>query len=64
MNDLHKILTKALNDPKFAATLAQSPEQAMKEAGVEATPQKVAALREAVTSLTNANQFFGGAKPY
>lgn len=64
MNDLHKLLTKALNDPKFATLLKESPEKAMQEAGVEATPQKVAALHEAATSLAKANQYFGGAKPY
>jgi hypothetical protein len=64
MSDLHKILTKALNDPKFAATLKENPEQAMKEAGVTSTPQKVAALRDSIESLTKANQYFGGEKPY
>ncbi len=64
MSDLHKILSKALNEPAFAATLLASPEKAMVQAGVEPTPEKVAALHNAVNSLASANHYFGGPKPY
>jgi hypothetical protein len=64
MSDLHKILTKALSSPSYAAALKENPEQAMRDAGVEPTPEKVAALNDAVASLAKANEFFGGTKPY
>jgi hypothetical protein len=64
MSDLHKILTKALNDPSYAATLKKNPEEALKQAGVTPTPEKVAALSDSVDSLTKANQCFGGEHPY
>jgi len=64
VSDLHKILTKALNDPKFAHLLQTDVEGAMKHAGVEVTPEKVAALKNSVESLSTCNQYFGGEKPY
>lgn len=64
MSDLHKILTKALNDPSYAAALKKDPEQAMRQVGVEPTPEKVKALSHSVDSLAKAHEFFGGAKPY
>jgi hypothetical protein len=64
MSDLHKILTKALNDPHYAAALKENPEQAMKQVGVTPTPEKVAALKDSVDSLANAQETFGGTKPY
>ena len=64
MSDLHKILTKALNDPTFAATLKENPEEAMRQVAVEPTHEKVEALKHAVDSLAKANHFFGGTKPY
>jgi hypothetical protein len=64
MSDLHKILTKALNDPTYAAALKADPEDAMRQVGVEPTPEKVAVLSQTVDSIGNANDFFGGPKPY
>lgn len=64
MSELHKILTKALNEPAFAAKLKNSPADALKDVGVQATPEKLAALSESVNSLAKAHQVFGGQKPY
>ena len=64
MSDLHTILTKALNDPNYAAALKENPGNAMKQVGVEPTPEKVAALSDSVDSLAKAHQFFGGPEPY
>ncbi|MEO7142528.1 MAG: Os1348 family NHLP clan protein [Bryobacteraceae bacterium] len=61
MNDLQKILSRAISDDKYAKTLHDNPEEAMKQAGVEATPEKVAALKSSVASLKGAHAAFGGA---
>ncbi|HXE63852.1 MAG TPA: Os1348 family NHLP clan protein [Bryobacteraceae bacterium] len=64
MSDLHKVLTKALNDPKFAASLKSNPAEALRHVGVEATPAKLAALKDSVDSLGKAQHVFGGPEPY
>ena len=64
MSDLHKILTIALNDPKYAATLKANPEEAMKQVGVEPTPERTAALSDSASSLAKAQHCFSGQKPY
>ena len=64
MSDLHKVLTKALNDPKFAASLKHNPSDALKQVGVDATPAKLAALKDSVDSLGKTQHAFGGPEPY
>lgn len=64
MSDLQKVLTKALSDPTFAAKLKKSPADALKDVGVDPTPERVAALTESVNSLMQTNQTFGGTMPY
>ena len=61
MSDLHKILNRAINDEQFAKTLKENPAEAMKQVGVEATPEKVAALKSSVSALATAQKAFGGA---
>jgi hypothetical protein len=64
MSDLKTILDKAMTDPAFGKTLQQDPAAAMKQAGVEPTPDKVAALKSSVDSLTAAHKaFHGGMQP-
>jgi len=64
MSDLHKVLTKALNDPKFAVSLKNDPADALKQVGVDSTPEKLAALKDTVNSLGHAQHVFGGPHPY
>jgi len=64
MNDLNKILEKAMKDPNYAKTLSSDTEGAMKEAGVTPTPEKTAALKASVDSLAKAHAaFHGGMRP-
>jgi hypothetical protein len=63
MDDFEKILSKALSHPDYANTLRYHTETAMKELGVAPTPEKVKALREAVTALVTAHIAFAGAEP-
>jgi hypothetical protein len=64
MDDFKKILSKAISDPEYGNTLVHNPEEAIKQAGVESTPEKVAALREAVGSLVKTHKaFHGGTRP-
>jgi hypothetical protein len=60
MNDLAKILNRAIADPKFAETVRNSPEEAMKQTGIAPTPEKVQALRNSVKSLQDAHATFSG----
>lgn len=60
MDDFTKVLKKVVEDPDFATRLSQHPDAALKEVGVEPTPQKVQALQSAKSSLASAHQAFGG----
>jgi hypothetical protein len=60
MDDLHKILDQAIKDEHFAKTLKTHPEEALKKAGIESTPEKLTALHAAVDSLQKAHAAFGG----
>ncbi|HSH05295.1 MAG TPA: Os1348 family NHLP clan protein [Anaerolineae bacterium] len=44
MSDLQTLIGKALTDDKFVQNLVDNPEQALKDAGVEPTPEILAAL--------------------
>jgi len=63
MTDLEKILHKAINDQNYAKTVGSHPEEAIKQAGVEPTPEKVSALKSAVEALKSAHSHFGGMRP-
>jgi hypothetical protein len=60
MDDLRKILDRAIKDEHFVKTLKTHPEDALKEAGVASTPEKIAALHAAIDSLKKAHAAFGG----
>jgi hypothetical protein len=59
-DDFHKLLGRALTDEQFRNTLQKNPEAALKEAGIEPTPDKIAALKSARDSITKAHKAFGG----
>ena len=59
-DDFHKLLGRALTDDQFRTKLQKNPEAALKEAGIEPSPEKVAALKAARESITKAHQAFGG----
>jgi hypothetical protein len=60
MQEFEKILSRALTDAKFREHLKTDPEGALKAADIEPTPEKVAALKAAGSSLRHAHQAFGG----
>ena len=60
MSDLKTILNRAMNDDEYARTLREDPAGAMTQAGVEATPEKIAALKASMDSLAEAHKTFGG----
>jgi hypothetical protein len=64
VNDLHKILERAMRDEHYGKTLKKDPHEALKQAGVEATPEKISALKNSVSALEKAHEAFAGpAKP-
>jgi hypothetical protein len=60
VTELQQILDRAIKDPAFSARLKNDTEGALKDAGIEATPQKVSALKESVASLLKTHEAFGG----
>jgi hypothetical protein len=60
MTDLHKILERALRDEHFGKTLKNDPHEALKQIGVEATPEKVTALKNSISALERAHEAFAG----
>jgi hypothetical protein len=64
VSDFQKLLGRALIDDHFRATLHKDPASALKECGIEVTPQKIAALTAASASLANAQEAFGGQVRY
>ena len=44
MSDLQALIGKALTDEAFVKNLVENPEQALKDAGVDPTPEILAAL--------------------
>ncbi len=59
-DDFHRLLGRVLTDEQFRNSLKSNPEGALKEAGIEATPEKIAALKSASDSIAKAHQAFGG----
>ena len=43
--DFQTLVSRALSDEAFAQTLADNPEKALREAGVEPTPEMLEALK-------------------
>ncbi len=62
-DDFHKLLGRALTDEKFRSELQSNTESALKGAGIESTPEKVAALKSASDAIGKAQQAFGGHMP-
>ncbi len=58
MSDLQTLVAKALSDEDFVAALAENPEAALLEAGLEPTPEILEALEgvdvEAIKRLASA----------
>ena len=46
LDDLQTLIGKILSDERFAKALAEQPEQTLREAGLEPTPELLAALQE------------------
>ena len=44
-NDLQSLVSKIMSDEAFVNALASNPEQALKDAGVSATPEMLDALK-------------------
>jgi hypothetical protein len=59
-NDFHKLLGRALTDDKFRSALQKNPESALKDTGIDPTPDKVAALKAASDSIGKVQKAFGG----
>jgi hypothetical protein len=58
--DLQTLLGKAMSDEKFAQALAADPEKALREAGVEPTPEMLEALKGIdAASIQKLAQAFG-----
>jgi hypothetical protein len=60
MSDFENVIKKAVSDEKFQQKLSTNPEDALREAGVEATPEKVQAIQQAKEALRQAYEKFGG----
>jgi hypothetical protein len=43
--DIQHLVNKAITDPAFARALSENPEQTLRDAGVEPTPEMVDALK-------------------
>ncbi len=58
MADFQTLIGKVLTDPNFAKGLVENPEKALREAGIEPTPEILDALKgidvEAVKKLASA----------
>ncbi len=58
--DFQSLVSKALSDETFARSLVANPEKALKEAGVQPTPEMLDALRGLdVESVRKLAQAFG-----
>jgi hypothetical protein len=51
LTDLEKLMQKALKEPEFRARVIKSPKAALTEAGIEASAEKIAALKASFESL-------------
>ncbi len=61
--DLQTLIGKALNDKTFAKSLIENPEKTLGDAGVEATPEMLKALKNIdVEALKNLAVAFGEEK--
>jgi len=61
--DFQTLVGKALSDETFAVALVTNPEEALKSAGVQATPEMLEALKGVdVDSLRRLAQAFGDNK--
>lgn len=59
MSDFEKVIKKAVNDEGFQKKLSTDPAGALREAGVEPTPEKVHAIEHAKQALQQAHAKFG-----
>jgi hypothetical protein len=51
LTDFEKLMQKALKEPEFRTRVLRSPKAALTEAGIEATPEKVAALKASMAHV-------------
>jgi hypothetical protein len=61
MSDFEKVIKKAVDDEAFQKKLSSDPAGALKDAGVEPTPEKIQAIQSAKEALRQAHAKFGGA---
>ena len=59
-SDFDKVVHKAISDESFREKLKTDPHGALKDAGVEPTEEKVAALRHAAGPVSGLHKAFGG----
>jgi hypothetical protein len=59
MSDFEKVIKKAASDEGFQKKLSTDPAGALREAGVEPTPEKIQAIEHAKESLQQARRKFG-----
>ncbi|MFQ5946960.1 MAG: Os1348 family NHLP clan protein [Anaerolineae bacterium] len=61
MSDIERSVGKALLEPDFAKSLARDPERALKEVGIEPTPEILDGLRGIdLKALSKAAETFSG----
>ncbi len=59
MSDFERIIRKAVNDAGFKNKLSMDPAGALREAGVEATPEKVDAVLQSAGAFQRVHRKFG-----
>ena len=59
MSDFEKIIKRATSDQGFHRKLSVDPAAALREAGVDATPEKVQAVQRSKDALRHARAKFG-----
>jgi len=63
MSNYHNIVSKVLTDEEFAKELVENPEQTLRDAGVEPTPEILEALSSVdVEAIQKLAQTFGDDK--
>jgi hypothetical protein len=61
MSDFEKVIRKAVDDKAFQKKLSTDPAGALREAGIEPTPEKIQAVQHAKEALQQAHAKFGEA---
>lgn len=62
LTDFERLMQAAILDHDFASRLVLCPDNALKELGIEVTPEKLHALADCVNPLSEAYEAFGGIK--